>query len=465
MSEDSSAEGAELFAASDLYDLVTFKSPTDFYNREAPGPYVAFIIGAALSLVTAVYWYAKRWRPHRCTNDEKHGFFFTAVTLIATISDNDDPNFTILRLASQSMIFLGGFQLHYQFTYVVMLLYYSIISLSDTLRVLISISDSDSLHDLAKISKRDRGNLKSTLNLHHGTTYVEVKGGNVYEDLTKPYTVVALVFITQAILISLIGVDIHNSATHTTLDRTPNVPVVGTLGSYLIYILGILMQCVYILGPKMNFGTSEQNPHFWIKLFLAVKQSGARCSWFDPLDDQQKEFPLQHNDIRIWVPFIMSFLINGVGFHILVHALPIQVAAQSTLAGIVIRAVGMMYLVDLDDAPGTVMKIFENDVVSTIPNNVGGTGHPMNVSKDDDDDSPMKVVQKQLTEDTAPPQSDESPRSTVQISTSEEAIDRVPKTTQAVQLQTDSDAVAQIEIEKSKKKPIDEVGERIDADE
>ena len=225
------------------------------------------------------------------------------------------------------------------------------------------------------------------------------------------------------------------------------------------------MQCVYILGPKMNFGTSEQNPHFWIKLFLAVKQSGARCSWFDPLDDQQKEFPLQHNDIRIWVPFIMSFLINGVGFHILVHALPIQVAAQSTLAGIVIRAVGMMYLVDLDDAPGTVMKIFENDVVSTIPNNVGGTGHPVNVSKDDDDDSPMKVVQKQLTEDTAPPQSDESPRSTVQISTSEEAIDRVPKTTQAVQLQTDSDAVAQIEIEKSKKKPIDEVGERIDADE
>ncbi len=161
----------------------------------------------------------------------------------------------------------------------------------------------------------------------------------------------------------------------------------------------------------------------------------------------------------------MSFLINGVGFHILVHALPIQVAAQSTLAGIVIRAVGMMYLVDLDDAPGTVMKIFENDVDSTPPNDVGGTSRTMNVPKDDGDDSPMKIVQKQLSEDTVTPQSDESPRSAVQISTVEEVIDRVPQEAEDIQLQNDSDALAQIEIEKSKKKPIDELGERIDADE
>ncbi len=48
----------------------------------------------------------------------------------------------------------------------------------------------------------------------------------------------------------------------------------------------------------------------------------------------------------------MSFLINGVGYHILVHALPVQVAQQGTLTGVVIRAVGMMYLVDMDDTPG-----------------------------------------------------------------------------------------------------------------
>ena len=33
----------------------------------------------------------------------------------------------------------------------------------------------------------------------------------------------------------------------------------------------------------------------------------------------------------------------------MVHALPIQVAAQSTFGGVVGRAVGMMYIVDLDN--------------------------------------------------------------------------------------------------------------------
>lgn len=55
----------------------------------------------------------------------------------------------------------------------------------------------------------------------------------------------------------------------------------------------------------------------------------------------------------------MSYLINGVGFHILVHALPIQVAAQSSFTSVVFRAVGMMYLVDLDDTPGYTLTIVQ----------------------------------------------------------------------------------------------------------
>jgi hypothetical protein len=50
-------------------------------------------------------------------------------------------------------------------------------------------------------------------------------------------------------------------------------------------------------------------------------------------------------------------LINGVGYHILVHALPIQVAQQATLTGVVQRAAGMMVLVDMDDAPGYKLTI------------------------------------------------------------------------------------------------------------
>ena len=121
------------------------------------------------------------------------------------------------------------------------------------------------------------------------------------------------------------------------------------------------MACVFLLGPKTSFGQSEQNPAYWLQLLLSAKKTNAMCTWYDPMADQMVERRLKSNDLRIWIRFFMSFLINGVGFHILVHALPIQVAAQSSLIGVVFRAVGMMYLVDLDDTPGYTLKLVQEE--------------------------------------------------------------------------------------------------------
>ena len=121
------------------------------------------------------------------------------------------------------------------------------------------------------------------------------------------------------------------------------------------------MACVFLLGPKTSFGQSEQNPAYWLQLLLSAKKTNAMCTWYDPMADQMVERRLKSNDLRIWIRFFMSFLINGVGFHILVHALPIQVAAQSSLTGVVLRAVGMMYLVDLDDTPGYTLKLVQEE--------------------------------------------------------------------------------------------------------
>ena len=112
------------------------------------------------------------------------------------------------------------------------------------------------------------------------------------------------------------------------------------------------MACVFLLGPKTSYGQSEQNPAFWMQLLLFMKATGSKVSWHDPTVDQPKFRYLTAGDWRGWVRFMMSFVINGVGFHILVHALPLQVAGQNSLTGVVFRAVGMLYLVDLDDTPG-----------------------------------------------------------------------------------------------------------------
>ena len=140
------------------------------------------------------------------------------------------------------------------------------------------------------------------------------------------------------------------------------------------------MACVFLLGPKTSYGQSEQNPAFWMQLLLFMKATGSKVSWHDPTVEVNKSRYLCASDWRVWVRFMMSFLINGVGFHILVHALPIQVAGQSSLTGVVFRAVGMLYLVDLDDTPGYTLTFTDADDEQVKEAKEGVTG------TDDEDD-------------------------------------------------------------------------------
>jgi hypothetical protein len=157
------------------------------------------------------------------------------------------------------------------------------------------------------------------------------------------------------------------------------------MGSYGFYLVGIFQACVYLLGPKTGFGKSEQNPGYWLILLLASKGNGCKILWENPTKDPKlaaEHCTLKDNDgnvikdedgenklyfcrtinpgdFRMWRRFFLSYLINGVGFHILVHALPIQVSMQSSILGVVFRAVGMLYLVDLDDSKGFTLIITE----------------------------------------------------------------------------------------------------------
>jgi hypothetical protein len=301
--------------------------------------------------------------------------------------------YTTISYGASSFLFLGAIQLNYQWTLLGMLVFYTFTSLGETVRVLLALSHANSLADIVVTS----GFLASKLR----TVSTELKPANVYEDLGRGTTIVLMVFVTQIILISFVVrnficffelddvcmsllspdlyllrkcVDMYQNDTNACRDGTPGCPLAGTLGSWIFYVLGTFMACVFLLGPKTNYGESEQNPAYWLQLFLATKRSRAQVTWYDPIMDKHKEMNLSMRDGATWVRFFMSFLINGVGFHILVHALPIQVAAQSSLTGVVLRAVGMMYLVDLDDTPGYTLTIVQHPVEGTEKEDpAGGT--------------------------------------------------------------------------------------------
>mmetsp|Transcript_26611 Transcript_26611/g.44409 ORF Transcript_26611/g.44409 Transcript_26611/m.44409 type:complete len:425 (+) Transcript_26611:321-1595(+) len=304
--------------------------------------------------------------------------------MISVAIDSDEPFYTIVSFSAFSFIFLGGLQLDYVITFSVMLGFFGLSAFGDSVRVLLAYQGATSLADVVVTSNIMESKMRNR------TVTTELKPGNVYEDLGRGRTIVLMVFVTQVILISFVVTDIYASETHNCRDGSSGCPVVGTFGSWGFYVLGIFMACVFLLGPKTSFGQSEQNPAYWLQLLLAAKKTGAQCTWYDPVADKHKTRILSPNDYKVWARFFMSFLINGVGFHILVHALPIQVATQSSLTGVVFRAVGMMYLVDLDDTPGYTLRIVEAEKPAPKINKPIETAEPVDV-KVDAAEQPMHI--------------------------------------------------------------------------
>jgi hypothetical protein len=214
--------------------------------------------------------------------------------------------YIIVSTSAVSFVLSGGLQLDNRLAVSVMLIFLRILSSGDSLRVYLAFRKYSCLSEVVTGSQLMRAKLR--------TVTMKLRPSNVY---------------------------------HTCLDGTPGCPAVGTFGSWDIYVLGVFMVCVFLLGPNTHFGHSEQNPSYWLQLLLAAK-----VSWYDPVHNKVKTYSLATNDFRVWFRFLMNFLINGgVGFHILVvHALPVQI--EFSLLGVVFRAVGMMYLVNMDETPG-----------------------------------------------------------------------------------------------------------------
>jgi hypothetical protein len=153
------------------------------------------------------------------------------------------------------------------------------------------------------------------------------------------------------------------------------------------------MACVFYIGPRNSYGQKEQNPTFWLKLFLMAKGHSSVLTWKDPVTEQAHTLALKSNDFRIWLRFIMSFIVNGIGFHFLLHVLPIQVAGQATIIGVVFRAIGMIYLADLDDSAGSTMTLVQDSDSATAATEEGSMASLYGGTVDNSfDDAKQKII-------------------------------------------------------------------------
>jgi hypothetical protein len=180
--------------ASDVYEDLVFNTD-QLYNEPAPEFYVAFIIGGVFSALGFVLW-VRRLQRIRADIDGPLTGSLSLRAMLSALIDNDEPVYTIVKMAAQSFLFLGGLQLNYEAAFSAMLGYFALESCADSLRVVLAFREAHDASDCVVTSKSLRTQLDDKTRILQPT--------NVYEDIGRDTTIVAMVFITQCLLIAFV---------------------------------------------------------------------------------------------------------------------------------------------------------------------------------------------------------------------------------------------------------------------
>lgn len=320
-----------------------------WFQRPAPSANVTFALAGILLVWTGIQFQQRVQRLKQKFGDARFTGSLRCSAYISAYVDNEDPTFAIARLCAKSLVFLGLMQINFHRGFWIMLGLLVLESSLDTIRILLAYCSCHSLRQLRATSEDEAKDIQDV---------TQLEPTNVYEDLARPKSIAGMVFVVQTSLIGIVMYDTYSTTTRSCFNGTEGCLMLESLGSYCLYFMGTFMACVFYVGPMNSFGKKEHDPVFWLKLFLMTKQSGsAVLSWKDPNTEQTKTLPLTRNGVRIWAQFFMSWIVNSICFHFLLHALPIQIASKSSIMGVVFSSVGMIYLVDLDDSTGNTLTL------------------------------------------------------------------------------------------------------------
>jgi len=381
----SSSLSRHLQTSSELYDKIEWGIDIPFQYGRAPAPVVAFILGFICSIIV-VLQIRNRFGVIRKILEDKYELndgelsrSMTRRAFLAALMDGGDPMYTIMTQTATNLIFLGGFQLHYETTYAIMCIYYIFVSAIDLSRIFLTTSEFDSLRDFVVSVKRSSSPSGKTVKFHNiqdiNKTTLTINPRNVYQNMALNGLLIAIVFVAQVVLFSFVMWDtIKAQSTCLNLgenksfaeqgftDLGYNCPITGMTISYMLYVVGILLQCAFLLGPGNDHGHPQLDPTFWTAVLLSCKQDRAEVSWMRPngfgmQGSRKKSCTLGRNDFRLWLRLTLSFIVNGFGFRVLLHSLPIQLASRKNLLQIIFQALGVIYVAKLDDARGVTLTL------------------------------------------------------------------------------------------------------------
>lgn len=348
--------------SSSLLEDVEFNYPDLFVNQSAPDPLYNIIL-ASISAIGMVFAFQTRLRlslrnlkQNYEVQDAVWGSIFTRMFITALL-DTGDVNFTASYYFTIGFFFLAGYQLDFNMTYSVMLLIFAFVALADLARIYLSYRSYDSLRDYVVTAKTARKEMEVESRGEVNQATVTITPGNIYQNMTRMMLMVILVFVAQAVLIFILVWDILNNQKLITcfVDGAKGCPTTGTLGSWLLYIFGMFMQCVLILAAKGTHyeHTEQTNPNFWVAVFLGTKKVKSDFSWegargLAALKTEDIEITAGRNSL--FLRLILTTLSNSYGYRILYNSLPILLAARSSYSFVIFVPISVLYISHLDES-------------------------------------------------------------------------------------------------------------------
>merc|ERR1740124_205593 len=135
--------------------------------------------------------------------------------MISAAIDNDKNRFVVVTYTAVSFLFLWGIQIAFEYTLVAMLLFYTMSSSLEVIRLFLAYHSVDNKDDnVILCSNVLHANYNKIL------TEGEFEPKNVYQDLGRN------------IYISFMCYDLRNNIVNSCLDGTEGCPLAGTLGSW-----------------------------------------------------------------------------------------------------------------------------------------------------------------------------------------------------------------------------------------
>lgn len=351
--------------------------PWEFYS--APSPVIAFVIGAIFLLFSAYSWYRRVKVIKKCLEQRFNvddgdlpESVYSRVRLVAAMDDGDTL-YSLAFTTGTSFLLLGGFQVAYVTTYFVMVAIYLFFAALDIAQVFWTYTEYGSLRDLVVTSKDYKETEENYENIKQAN--ISFMPSNVYQNFALNALEVSMVFTAQITLMILQGYDLIATRNNNCFDRlsakTPSdeiesCPTVGTLFSWVVYILGIILLNVFLLGPGNSNGEAQFDTNHWAAILLGSKKGGL-YTWESPhgfgiKGTRTKQVLIRNDDFRVFCRFVTGAIVNSFGFRLLLNSLPILLAGKTSIFRLIFQAMGVIYIAKMDDATGFRFEFAENPV-------------------------------------------------------------------------------------------------------